>query len=201
MESHHNSSRKYFLKLCLSHEPLETAVKNLLGHAPFYPLHLTLTTIHLASDRPALFDAVAKSIAVWNPGLPDELDIDNARLEVMGETHVKFLSLCFSCSNLDRPGLMENLCAHLSRELQLERRTAAVNGRMECELLDAEKTPLIRIPVGEKKTHVSVLSTNDMKKNKALYKSYSKDHAVLLRLIDLSVITTTLFRVESTLFT
>jgi hypothetical protein len=201
MESHHDSSKKHFLKLRLSHGALESFVEKVLGRTAFYPLHLTLTTIHLVSDRPDIFHSLSKSIVSWKPPLPEELEISNLHLEVMGVTHIKFLSLCFSCENLNLALLVEHLCGHLSRELDLERRRIEVNGRIECELLDSGGIPVIHIPLGEKSTHVSILSTNDMKKNKSLYKSYSNDPSSLLELIDISVITGSLFRIESISFT
>lgn len=200
MKSHHIDSKKHFLKILLSNDILQESVKKVLGRAPFYPLHLTLTTIHLENHpNPDLFDNLSKSIRNWNPLLPEVLQFDNDyQLEVMGRTNIKFLSLSFSCKNLDLVLLIENLCEYLTNDLGLEKRFVEINGGMECELFDSTTlTPLIHIPLGEKKTHISLLSTNDMKKNKLLSKLYSEDPSNLLKLIDTSLFTTTLFTLGS----
>lgn len=183
MESHHAGLKKHFLKLALSHENVERRVSYLLnGNAPHYPLHLTLSTIHLDAKD---FSLVARAIESWKPALPDtlELAVDERRLELMGKSHVKFLSLCFSCVNVDFEQLVENLSLHLTRELGAEKSVEDVNGRREYKLSNASFS--LFIPLGEKKIHVSLLSSNDLKKyNKPLAKIYAKDNNSLLTVID-----------------
>lgn len=197
MESHHASFKKHFLRIGLSHPELENKVKEVLGRSPHYPLHLTITTIHLA-DQDGLFSTVTGALSDWEPPLPDTLDLENKRLEVMGKSHVKFLSICFSCKNLDLSFLIENLCGHLCKKLSLMCHTIEVNGRLEYELVDSLRIPLMRIPFGEKMTHISLLSSNDLKKGgKMDYDKYRKDNSFLLTLINPSIINNCPFRIHS----
>lgn len=203
MKSHHIGSEKHFLKILLGHSELKESIKKALGGGdPHYPLHLTLTTIHLVSDQPELFSHLAKSISKWKPLLPEVLTIDDLHMEVMGASHIKFLSLCFLAKNLDQSFLIEDLCDHVALDMGMEKRLVEVNGRSECELfLEAEK-PLLHIPLGEKKTHIALLSTNDMKNhNTKLYKSYLKDSSVLTNLIDTSLFIEKPFTLGSISFT
>ena len=184
----------------MRHDPLKESLTKALSGDPHYPLHLTLTTIHLA-EQPELFGCLTKSISAWEPALPELLAFDDFQLEVMGASHIKFLSLCFLAKNLDQSVLVEDLCNHLALDMGMEKRIVEVNSRLECELFLKEDMPLIHIPLGEKKTHISLLSTNDMKKNKPLYKSYSKDSSVLTNLVDTSLFITTPFTLGSISFT
>jgi hypothetical protein len=188
MESHHNGFKKYFLKLFLYSDVVEDCVKERLnGGTTFYPLHMTLTTIHLLEGGVNLLNRVRDSILEWGSNLPKELLMGGIpTLEVMGHTHIKFLSLCFSCDYFS----ILDLCKHIASGLGMDRKEVVVNGRKECEFRNSDGVVLLKIPIEEKKTHISLFSTNDLKKyNKKGYNS------VMETLVDVSTFYNTSFRV------
>jgi hypothetical protein len=182
MQSHHAGYTKHFLKVALrsDDQALEAAIQTALsGQSPHYPLHMTLATLHLSQDKPGALEHIRSLLSQWQPvELPAQLVLDDdANLyELLGHTHIKFVALCFELNRetLDLARLRVQLCEWLIQRLDTEcHARLEVNGRHELEIVAKEARLRVPLVSEECRHHVSLFSSNDLKKhNKALYKEY-----------------------------
>ncbi len=183
MKSHHEGFTKHFLKIPLKSETdslTKLILDTLHGNSPHFPLHLTLSTIHIKGIDG--LTKLQKMIDEWKPDLPSHIESNGAPwYQLMGKTHIKFIALVFTC-HVDFVLLRVQLCDWLALRLGVDYKLINVNENIEMEIIHDDM--IIRIPfssAGDENVtnfvyHVSLFSTNDLKKfNKLLYDEYCEE--------------------------
>jgi hypothetical protein len=188
MKSHYDGYTKHFLTLSLKSEGcvLEGLVSTTLnGKSPKYPLHLTLGTIHVNSEKTKkLVSVILKG---WRPdslggggGDGTLITCISPRYKLMGQSNIKFVSLLFGIEPTTHINIGEiriELCKWLTTCIYGGKGELLMDGDKSVYKIIGDNDVDIRIPMVMGLEiplyHTSLFSTNDMKHcNKTLYEEY-----------------------------